>query len=37
LRRNLKGFQIQGASHPDSMTRSSSHGPRWGLCPELPL
>jgi len=32
----LKGFQLQGASPPDSLTRGSASEPRWGLRPQTP-
>ena len=33
-----KCFQLQGAlPYPDSLTRGSAPGPRWGLCPQTPV
>ena len=32
----LKGFQLQGAWPPDSLTKGSAPGPRWGFRPHTP-
>ena len=31
-----KLFSFRGVSPPDSLTRGSAPGPRWGLCPQTP-
>ena len=35
--RAKKTFSFRGASPPNSLTRGSDLGPRWGLCPQTPV